>query len=77
MYRANELGGDQWFGYSHDSERLNEALDRLALLTKATAVSKASLSDSETMPRPSKGKTEAVISSSDTAGVAALFATLG
>lgn len=76
MYRANELGGDQWFGYSHDSERLNEALDRLALLTKATAVSKVSLSDSETMPRPSKGKAT-MISSSDTAGVAALFATLG
>ena len=77
MYRANELGGNQWFGYSHDSERLNDALDRLALLTKATAVSKASLKDSEMMPRPAGGKPASVVSSSNTAEVAALFAILG
>lgn len=77
LYRANELGGTEWFGYSHDSERLNEALDRLALLVKATAVNKASLKDSETMPRPNKGGAGSVVSSSDTAGVAAMFAALG
>nr|DAS71124.1 MAG TPA: hypothetical protein [Caudoviricetes sp.]DAY08256.1 MAG TPA: hypothetical protein [Caudoviricetes sp.] len=77
MYRANELGGTEWLGYSHDSERLNETLDRLALLVKATAVNKASLKDSEMMPRPNNGGAGSVVSSSDTAGVAALFAALG
>ena len=77
LYRANELGGDQWFGYSHDSERLNEALDRLALMIKASATNKATLKDSEMMPRPTNGNSGSVISSSDTAGVSALFAALG
>nr|DAO81997.1 MAG TPA: hypothetical protein [Caudoviricetes sp.] len=77
LYRANELGGDQWFGYSQDSERLNEALDRLALLIKASATNKASLKDSEMMPRPMRGNSGSVVSSSDTAGVSALFAALG
>nr|DAE89176.1 MAG TPA: hypothetical protein [Caudoviricetes sp.]DAG04398.1 MAG TPA: hypothetical protein [Siphoviridae sp. ctyg07]DAS66824.1 MAG TPA: hypothetical protein [Bacteriophage sp.]DAF05546.1 MAG TPA: hypothetical protein [Caudoviricetes sp.]DAK22642.1 MAG TPA: hypothetical protein [Caudoviricetes sp.] len=77
LYRANELGGDQWFGYSHDSERLNEELDRLALLIKASATNKATLKDSEMMPRPAKANSVSVVSSNDTAGVAALFASLG
>lgn len=77
MYRANELGGPQWFGYSQDSERLLEALDRLALLTKATAVNKAVLRDSEKMPRPMASGGDRVVSSQDTSGVAALFAALG
>ena len=77
MYRANELGGPQWFGYSHDSERLLEGLDRLALLTKATAVNKATLRDSEKMPRPVADKAHEVVSSQDTSGVAAIFAALG
>lgn len=77
MYRANELGGTEWLGYSHDSERLNDALDRLALLVKATAVNKASLKESEMMPRPNNGAAGSVVSSSDADGVAALFAALG
>lgn len=77
MYRAKGLGGEKWFGYSHDSERLSEALDRLALLIKGTAVNKAVLKDSEMMPRPMKGNSGSVVSSTDTAGVAALFAALG
>lgn len=77
MYRANELGGPQWFGYSHDSERLLEGLDRLALLTKATAVNKATLRDSEKMPRPAADKADEVVSSQDASGVAAIFAALG
>lgn len=77
LYRANELGGPQWFGYSHDSERLLEALDRLALLTKATAVNKVSLRDSEKMPRPASGGDSKVVSSQDASGVAALIASLG
>ena len=71
------MGGTEWLGYSHDSERLNEVLDRLALLVKATAVNKASLKDSEMMPRPNRGSTGSVVSSSDADGVAALFAALG
>ena len=77
MYRANELGGSQWFGYSRDSERLLEGLDRLALLTKATAVNKAVLRDSEKMPRPADGRGNEVVSSQDTSAVAAIFAALG
>ena len=77
MYRAEGLGGSKWFGYSHDSERLNDALDRLILLVKATAVNKASLKDSDLAERPSTSKSTMVVSSQDTASVAALFAALG
>nr|DAX95240.1 MAG TPA: hypothetical protein [Caudoviricetes sp.] len=77
MYRAKGLGGEKWFGYSRDSERLSEALDRLALLIKGTAVNKAVLKDSEMIERPNSSGSAAVVSSQDTAGVAALFAAIG
>lgn len=77
MYRAQGLGGEKWFGYSHDSERLSEALDRLALLIKGTAVNKAVLKDSEMIERPNSSGSNAIVSSQDTAGVAALFAAIG
>ena len=77
MHRAKVLGGDKWFGYSHDSERLSEALDRLALLIKGTAVNKAVLKDSEMMERPSSSGSAVVVSSQDTAGISALFAAIG
>lgn len=77
MHRAKELGGEKWFGYSHDSERLSEALDRLALLIKGTAVNKAVLKDSEMMERPNSSGSAVVVSSQDTAGVSALFAAIG
>lgn len=77
MYRALELGGEKWFGYSHDSERLSDVLDRLSLLIKSTAVNKASLRDSDMVERPSAGSGAMVVSSQDAEGVAALLATLG
>lgn len=77
MHRAIELGGEKWFGYSHDSERLSDVLDRLSLLIKATAVNKASLRDSDMAERPSTGSGSVVVSSQDAEGVAALFAALG
>ena len=77
MYRAAGLGGPKWFGYSHDSERLSDVLDRLALMIKATAVNKATLRDSDMVERPSSGSGAMVVSSKDADGVAALFAALG
>lgn len=77
MYRASQLGGEEWFGYSSDSERLATLIDRVALQTKATAVSKVHLNESEMVPRPDYGGRSAVVSSQDAESVAALFAMLG
>lgn len=77
MYRAQQLGGSQWLGYSADSERLATLIDRISLLTKATSIAKASLKESEMVPRPDYGGGTEVVSSQDTRGVAALFAMLG
>lgn len=77
MYRAAGLGGPKWFGYSHDSERLSDVLDRLTLMIKATAVNKATLRDSDMVERPSSGSGAMVVSSKDAESVAALFAALG
>ena len=77
MYRANGLGGPQWFGWSADSERLAALLDGQLLQTKATGQTRASLSDSERCPRPVLRESTTVVSSRDTQAMTALFAAIG
>jgi hypothetical protein len=78
LYRAKQLGGPQWFGYSADSERLNALLDGQRLQTKAASGrGRAYLKDSEMAPRPGTVKASRVVSSKDTAAMAALFGALG
>lgn len=77
-YRANQLGGMQWFGYSADSERLNAVIDNQALQVKvASGRGRAYLKDDERAPRPVVGADAAVVSSKDTAAMAALFGAIG
>lgn len=75
-YRALQLGGPEWYGYSGDSERLASLNDRTTLLTKVAAQRKGRLRDSEVMPRPKVEKPATIVSSRDEKGVAAVLAAL-
>ena len=78
LYRAKQLGGPQWFGYSADSERLNALIDGQRLQMKAASgKGRAYLKDDEMAPRPGSVRESAVVSSKDTAAMAALFGALG
>lgn len=76
MYRAELLGGPEWFGYGLQSELLMQVADELRLQTKVTAQRKGRLKPSETRPRPEPEKPATIVSSSDSEGVAAVLAAL-
>lgn len=76
MYRAEQLGGPEWFGYSLTTEMLMQVADELHLQTKVTAQRKGRLKPSEIRPRPAPEKPATIVSSNDKAGVAAVLAAL-
>lgn len=77
LYRAKQLGGDHWFGYSADSERLNALIDGQTLQTKATGWGAAQLTDAERAPRPLQEDSSTIVSTRDTDAMAAVFAAIG
>lgn len=76
MYRAEKLGGREWFGYDLTVELLMQVADELHLQTKVTAQRKGRLKASEVRPRPHVEQPARIVSSSDRKGVAAIAAAL-
>lgn len=56
MYRSEQLGGEEWFGYGFDSARLNDLMDLLFLNMRATAQQKAEYES--IAPRPDTTQTK-------------------
>lgn len=76
MFRAEELGGPEWFGYSVEVQRLADVIDGVGLLLKATAQRKAHLSDRERFPRPGAKERTRRISGRDSKAIAAFMASI-
>lgn len=76
LYRAEQLGGPEWFGYGLQSELLMQVADELHLQTKVTAQRKGRLKPSEQRVRPKPEKPATIVSSGDAKGVAEVLAAL-
>lgn len=74
-WRARQLGGDQWYGWSITNQQAAAIQDNLLLNTKATARQRVTLRQSEMAPRPTPQAEP--IPTSNEAAVDAAFAALG
>lgn len=74
-WRARQLGGDQWYGWSITNQQVAAVQDHLLLNTKATARQRVTIRPSEMAPRPTPQARP--IPTNDEAAVDAAFAALG
>lgn len=72
MWRANSLGGPEWFGWGIAEVQRADLIDR-ASMTAKTAGKQAKLKDDEKSPRPSGREEKRVVSTRDWKSVQALY----
>ena len=76
LYRAEQLGGPEWYGYGLAAEAILGVADEVHLNTKAAAQRKARLRESEMRPRPHPEERDRIVHGNNRAEMLALFASL-